>query len=176
MHKSVVLSPLLLLTLAACGGSGGTGYGAAGTPSPGAASAPSGGGAVVRVASTSLGKVLVDAQGHTLYMLTADSPGHSTCNTQCLAYWPAVAPPASGGAAAPGVSATLASTAVAGGGHTVTAGGRPLYTFITDTKPGDVTGEGVATFGGVWYAVSPAGQPVKSAPSSGGSTSGGGGY
>ena len=173
-RSAVALGPLLLLGLAACGG-GGSGYGAAPTPASTSAAAGSGG-AVVKVASTSLGKVLVDGQGRTLYLLTADSPNHSSCNTQCLAYWPAVTPGGTVPHSVPGVTAPLASTAVAGGGSTLTAGGWPLYTFVQDSAPGDVTGEGVASFGGTWWAVSPAGQPVKAGSGSSTGTKGGGGY
>jgi hypothetical protein len=61
----------------------------------------------------------------------------------------------------------------------LTAGGWPLYTFVKDKAPGDVTGQGVKNFGGTWYAVSPSGVAVKSTPSSSPSTSsvkGGYGY
>jgi predicted lipoprotein with Yx(FWY)xxD motif len=122
--------------------------------------------------------VLVDSSGRTLYMLTADSAGHSSCSAACIAYWPVVKP----GPVAKDVTAKIGTTTTPGGAPIQTAGGWPLYTFIQDQKPGDVTGEGVATFGGVWYALSPSGQPVKSAssgsPSSGYTkpATGGGGY
>lgn len=160
------------LTLSACGGSSST------TASPGASGTTSGSAtpaAGLHVASTSLGHVLVDSSGRTVYMLTADSPGHSSCSSACLAYWPPVAP----GAKASTVTAKVASTTASNGSKIVTAGGWPLYTFIQDQKPGDVTGEGVATYGGVWYAVSPSGQPVKGSGASTSSSAAvpqGGGY
>lgn len=151
------------LTLSACGGSSSS----TATPAAsGSSSAPSGS-AGLHVASTSLGQVLVDSSGRTVYMLTADSPGHSSCSSACLAYWPPVAP----GAVASTVTAKVASTTTATGSKIATAGGWPLYTFIQDQKPGDVTGEGVQTFGGVWYAVSPSGTPVKSASAGSSSSS-----
>ena len=59
--------------------------------------------------------------------------------------------------------------------------GWPLYTFVKDKAPGDVAGEGVKTFGGTWYAVSPSGKPViapatTSPPTSSSGSGGGGGY
>jgi Secreted repeat of unknown function len=46
--------------------------------------------------------------------------------------------------------------------------GHPLYLFSGDAKAGDTNGEGVRAFGGLWYAVSPAGnQVVAAAPSTG---------
>ena len=94
-------------------------------------------------------------------MLTADTKGHSTCSAQCLQNWPLVPAPASSDASqVSGVSATLATTKATSGALMLTAGGWPLYTFVKDTAPGQVTGEGVETFGGTWYAVSPSGAPV----------------
>jgi predicted lipoprotein with Yx(FWY)xxD motif len=150
---AVAAAPLILVS--ACGSNSST----TASPPSGGASSPSGTTSGLHVASTSLGKVLVDAKGMTVYLLTADSSGHSTCSAACLQYWPPVAP----GTAASTVTGKVASTTTPGGPKIATVGGWPVYTFIQDQKPGDVTGEGVATFGGIWYAVSPAGQPVKAA-------------
>ncbi|MEO6822469.1 MAG: hypothetical protein ABI468_08545 [Candidatus Nanopelagicales bacterium] len=99
----------------------------------------------------------------TVYLLTADSPGMSSCSAPCLANWPAVSGVATGG---PGVVAKVGQATTTGGASILTAGGWPLYTFVQDHAPGDVSGEGVQSFGGTWYAVSPSGQPVKTAASS----------
>lgn len=170
-NTTLALGTLLLVTAAACGGTSGSG---SSSTSSGSAS----GGGPLSVATTSLGKVLVDGQGRTVYLLTADSPGHSTCNGQCQAYWPAVKVPSPVPSSVPGVSVKVASTALPGGGKTLTAGGWPLYTFVQDSAPGQVHGEGVKSFGGVWYAVSPSGKPVMmgSGTSQSPSTGGGGGY
>jgi predicted lipoprotein with Yx(FWY)xxD motif len=168
-----------LMIVAACGSTTTTASkvtsGAAGSATP---SAPGG---VLGVATTSLGPVLVDGKGLTVYMLTADSPGHSTCSAQCLQFWPLVpAPAGSGVPMVSGISAALAATKATSGTSMVTAAGWPLYMFVKDAAPGDVTGEGVKTFGGTWYAVSPSGKPVtapaKTAPATSSSGSGGGGY
>ena len=50
--------------------------------------------------------------------------------------------------------------------------GRTLYTFKGDGSPGDTSGQGINAFGGLWYAVSPAGQQVTGSASN--SSSGGG--
>src|SRR5450631_201219 len=70
----------------------GCGSGAA-VPGGGSSPAKSVSGGVLGVATTSLGPVLVNGKGLTVYLLTADSPGHSTCSAQCLAYWPLVPGP-----------------------------------------------------------------------------------
>jgi predicted lipoprotein with Yx(FWY)xxD motif len=149
-----------LLTLSACGSNSTTASDAA----PQAKTAASATG--LHVASTSLGKVLVDTSGRTVYVLSADSPNHSTCSASCLQLWPAVAP---GGHA--GVTAKVGSTATPSGPMTATVAGHPIYTFSNDTAPGDVNGEGIQAFGGVWYAVSPSGAAVTAAPSSPSSSS-----
>jgi hypothetical protein len=42
---------------------------------------------------------------------------------------------------------------------------------VGDHQPGDVSGEGVRTFGGTWYALSPSGTPVQQAAGSSTSSS-----
>jgi predicted lipoprotein with Yx(FWY)xxD motif len=160
----VVLTATALLTLSACG-SGSSGAGAQ------LAAGSGGGHAASRLgtAQTSLGKVLVDGRGMTLYTLSADGQDHSTCTTQCLQFWPAVSPAKGGHLSAPrGRTSTPDGTAIA------TVAGHPVYTFSQDQKPGDVNGEGLTEFGGTWYAVSPAGQPLMAAAQSpsGGTSSG----
>jgi len=147
-----------LLVAAACGSGNGTTV--AGTMAASSTAKPAAGN-TLGVATTSLGTLLVDRSGMTVYMLTADTAGHSTCSAQCLQYWPLV-PAASGSPSATGVSAPLATTKATSGVPMVTAAGWPLYTFVKDQAPGDVKGEGVKTFGGTWYAVSPSGSPVTS--------------
>jgi predicted lipoprotein with Yx(FWY)xxD motif len=157
----VALSAAALLTLSACGnGSSST------TAQP--ASTGGAGGSALSTGQTSLGKVLVDSRGMTLYTLSADGHDHSTCSAQCLQFWPAVAPAKSGK-----VSVATSSTTTPSGSPIATVAGHPVYTFSQDQQPGDVNGEGVNEFGGTWYAVSPSGQPVtgKGQTPSGGTSS-----
>jgi len=155
-----------LMLAAACSGTSNTSSaGSNGSVTPGAGtSATTSVSGAVGVATTSLGPVLVDSKGFTVYMLTADTKGHSTCSAQCLQYWPLVPAPASSDISpVQGVSATLATTKATSGALMLTAGGWPLYTFVKDMAPGQVAGEGVNTFGGTWYAISPSGAPVMAA-------------
>ncbi len=99
--------------------------------------------------------MLVDSRGMTLYTLSADGQDSSTCATQCLQFWPAVAPAKAGT-----LSVTTGKTATPDGTPIATVAGHPVYTFSQDQQPGDVNGEGINEFGGIWYAVSPTGQPV----------------
>jgi len=181
MSRSTITVSLLgaaatLMLTAACGTSTTTSASSAATGAPATAPAAAPGG-VLGVATTSLGPVLVDGKGLTVYLLTSDGPGHSACSAACLAYWPPVAGPAP--ASVKGVTAPLSVTKATSGTSMVTAGGWPLYTFAKDSAPGDVTGEGVKSFGGTWYAVSPSGKavtgPAKAAPATTSSGSSGGG-
>jgi len=150
------------LTLTACGGTGSGSATQQGAPAPGATSTQG-----LHVGTTSLGKVVVDGQGHTVYVLTADGKDHATCDAGCQHYWPPI-----GQAKARGVAATVGTTALPGGGATATVGGLPVYTYSGDQKAGEVNGEGVEEFGGTWYAVSASGTAITGAgaaadPSSG---------
>ncbi|MDQ6716438.1 MAG: hypothetical protein M3Z83_10050, partial [Actinomycetota bacterium] len=114
----------------------------------------------VHVARTSLGDVVVDASGLTLYMFTKDTKdsGKSSCAGQCLALWPPLF--TDGTPTADGVSGTLATIATADGRKQVTLNGWPLYYYAKDKAAGDVTGQGV---GQVWWVLSKEGQPVQAA-------------
>jgi predicted lipoprotein with Yx(FWY)xxD motif len=99
-----------------------------------------------------VGKVLVNAQGQTLYSFTnAGQP--VACNASCLQVWPAVTLPA--GVTAPTGSAgvgTLATT-TANGVTQVTVGGLPLFTYDGDSTPGVASGNNLNSFGGTWKVV-----------------------
>ena len=153
--------PLTAVVVAGCGGGGG---GATASPAPHRSTAAPGP-ATVRVASTGLGKVLVDSQGHTLYLFKKDTGTRSTCTGACATAWPplvATGKPTVG----TGVNASLVGTTTRSDGTTqVTYNGHPLYRFIKDTAPGNTNGEGLTAFGGSWFAVSPAGNQVSSGTS-----------
>lgn len=128
-------------------------YGIASTPTADKA-APASGPATVGSVASSLGVILVDGQGRTLYALTMDSPGVSTCEGSCLQNWPpllAAGTPTAGD----GVQAPLLGTLVRGDGTTqVTYSGKPLYTFAGDLTAGQLNGQAK---GGVWFAVTATG-------------------
>ena len=118
-------------------------------------------GTQVKAAKTPLGRVLADGRGRTLYLFAIDKRGASSCSGQCAVYWPPLMTGTKGIAGA-GVRASLLGTAKrAGGKLQVTYNGHPLYFFKEDAKAGQTKGEGVKGFGGLWWAVSPAGAAVK---------------
>ena len=113
---------------------------AAGSP---AAGSPAAAGTVVNMATTSLGPVLTGPNGLTLYTHAGDSTTASTCTGGCAAAWPPLVGPATGGT---GVSGTFATLTRDDGSVQVTYNGLPLYGWKNDSKPGDVTGQGVNGF------------------------------
>ena len=135
MRRLLVLLALTLVA-AGCGGS----------------SSKSGSGAGdVKAASSSLGKIMVDPSGRTLYLFAADKNGKSTCSGACAATWPPYRV----------------------GAQQVSYHGHPLYYYAGDGKtPGSTKGEGLNTFGGSWYVVDESGKAVE--PPSQGEMGGGG--
>src|SRR4051812_2976180 len=82
------------LTLAACGSSGGSSTAAgSSTASVQPPKTSSGTPATVGVTSTSLGNILVDAQGRTLYLFQKDTGTTSTCTGACATFWPPLIAP-----------------------------------------------------------------------------------
>jgi len=121
--------------------------------------------ATVKTAKTSLGTVLVDQSGRTLYFFGKDTGTQSACTGACATAWP---PDTAAPTAGSGVDASMLSTAQQMDGATqVTYNGHPVYTFSKDTKAGDVNGEGINAFGGIWYAAGPSGDPVLASSTSG---------
>ena len=120
------------------------------------------GGTKVGVASSRLGRIVVDSKGRTLYAFARDKNGRSACSGTCATYWPPLL--TSGKVrAGHGVKASLLGTTKRGDGKLqVTYNRHPLYTFKLDKKAGQTNGEGLNDFGGVWEALSPAGKKVES--------------
>ena len=151
---SLSLVVVSALTVAACGGGSRT------TATPAATATVGGPSAGLHVANSGIGKIVVDAQGRTLYLFKADSGTMSACDGACAAAWPPLLahdnPSVAGG-----VNPSLLSTIQRPGGtRQLTYHGHPLYLFVHDSKPGEVNGEGVTAFGAPWYALSPAGNQV----------------
>ena len=125
-----------------------------------AANQKGGGAAKVAVAGSSLGRVLVDGRGRTLYLFEKDKNGKSACNEQCAGYWPPLIAAGKPVAGAGAKASLLGTVKRADGRLQVTYNHHPLYTFVKDTAKGQTSGEGLNFFGGEWYAVSAAGAKV----------------
>jgi predicted lipoprotein with Yx(FWY)xxD motif len=103
--------------------------------------------ATVATAQSSLGMILVDSKGMTLYVWDNDTTaGMSSCTGVCATAWPplmATASPTYGA----GLSAAMFSTITrADGTKQLAVNGKPLYLWMGDTKPGDTHGQGVNGF------------------------------
>jgi predicted lipoprotein with Yx(FWY)xxD motif len=129
------------------------------TGSAGAAAKASGKAATVDVRKTKLGRILVDAQGRTLYDFVKDKNGKSACGGACAKFWPPLmttGKPTAG----KGVQAKLLGTTVRKAGRQVTDDGHPLYTYAGDNKPGQTNGQGSTNFGAAWWVLAPNGHQI----------------
>jgi predicted lipoprotein with Yx(FWY)xxD motif len=151
-------------TLAAACGSSSSGAASGGSQS---VSSGSGGGSTassntkaLTTQSTSIGTVVADAKGRTVYELVGDPVSNTKCNTACLSVWPAVM----------------------SGGKIAVVHGHPVFTFAGDSAKGQTNGEGKKDTWGLWLALNPKGQPISAsaasapAPSQSAASGGGGGY
>ncbi|HWF49346.1 MAG TPA: hypothetical protein VG294_01780 [Solirubrobacteraceae bacterium] len=125
-----------------------------------AAGAPKATGAIVSVNTTSLGSVLINAKGLTLYLFEKDSPSQSACSGSCAGVWPPLTTKGTPVAGQGARKSMLGTIRRAGGVLQVTYGGHPLYRYVGDTHGAQTTGEGLNQFGALWWAVSAAGQKV----------------
>jgi len=152
------------LLLAACGSSSSNTTSSAASAQPAAQTSGGSSNAVVKTASSStLGTILVDSQGMTLYHLSGEQNGKFICTSSaCLGVWhPIIAP--SGGA--PGGVSSLGTVKRPEGTIQVTYKGTPLYTFTGDRQPGETKGQGIKDVGTWSAATISAGQPSTSSPS-----------
>jgi predicted lipoprotein with Yx(FWY)xxD motif len=158
-------APLAVALIAAgCGSSAsGSAYSPGAYGSAAVASARSATAATrVGVASSRLGRIIVDGKGRTLYLFEKDKRGRSACYGQCATYWPPLITHGKP-VARPGVKRSLlGTTRRANGSQQVTYAGHPLYRFALDTKPGQTKGEGLNDFGAGWDVLSPAGKKIES--------------
>jgi len=175
-NKSIRFPPgavfsLMALAAAGCGGDDNGNGG--GTTAANESSTASGGGATIAAQSEGdLGMILVDSNGRTIYLFEKDSGTKSSCFGGCASAWPPVrasGKPTTGG----GLTASLGTTPRSDGAAQVTYNGHPLYLFAGDQAAGDTTGQGLTEFGGSWFALNTAGDPVTTKPSTTSSSGGG---
>ncbi|MDO8634802.1 MAG: hypothetical protein Q7R34_00965 [Dehalococcoidia bacterium] len=111
--------------------------------------------------SATLGNIITDNSGRTLYIFTRDEANKSNCYDSCAQHWPPLltidAP-----AVASGATASLLGTIKRTDGSTqITYNGMPMYYWWQDVKPGDTLGQNVGT---VWFVVAPDGKVIKIVP------------
>ncbi len=115
----------------------------------------------IKTANSSLGRIIVDARGHTLYLFEKDTRRHSACTGACAAYWPPLLTHGKPTAGAGVKRSLLGIIRRANGTRQVTYAGHPLYRFALDTKPGQTNGEGRQDFRAGWDALTPAGKKIE---------------
>jgi len=121
------------------------------SPAANAASPAAGGTTIMVATDATLGKILTNANGMTLYVFAKDTAGTSACNAGCAANWPPLTATGTPTVSS-GVTGTVSVITRADGSSQVAYNGKPLYTYIKDTAPGQTTGQGV---GGVWSVATP---------------------
>ncbi len=124
----------------------------AGSGTPQSQPAVSGSASGMKTMSTSIGTVLVDASGRTLYELVGNSAAKQTCTGGCVATWPPVQ----------------------ANGSQVIVNGHPAFTFTGDSAAGQTKGQNVKDQWGLWLALDASGNPV-GAPAAKTTAPGGGG-
>lgn len=92
----------------------------------------------LKTRSTSIGAVLVDASGHTVYELVGDSAAKQTCGGGCLAIWPPVMT----------------------NGTQIVVNGHPAFTYVGDKSAGQTKGQNLTDQWGRWLALGADGNPV----------------
>ena len=113
----------------------------AASSTPQSKSAVSGSAGALKTMSTSIGTVLVDGSGRTVYELVGDSTANQTCTGGCAAIWPPVK----------------------ANGTQMIVNGHPAFTFSGDNSAGQTKGQNVTDQWGRWLALDGSGNPI-SAP------------
>ena len=162
MRKTIFTTTLAVgaLTLAACAsGSSGTGSSNAGGSSSTAGSSSAAAATDLATTKTSLGTVVVDGKGRTVYEFDKDTVGAATtaCTGVCVGLWPEVTTTSSSPTVS-GLTGTVGTAVGLNGAQQITLDGHRLYTFSGDTQAGQTNGQ---AFMNIWWVLSPAGQLIK---------------
>jgi predicted lipoprotein with Yx(FWY)xxD motif len=143
----MIVGGLSLALVAACGGSS--------TSTGGSSSSSSAASGTVATGSTSLGTVLTDSRGFTLYYFTPEKGAKIVCagNSACNSTWPPLVSSSGAPSAPSGASGTFAVATLPDGTAEVTYQNWPLHTYSGDSAAGQTNGQGIQ---GMWFAATPA--------------------
>ena len=172
---ALVTLPFAVAMAASAATAATTATGAPMAPATHATAASASGATVITTEHTKFGTVLVTGTGESLYSFSGDNFPFSmtgmqlnctalnTANgTPCTSVWPPLT--ASSVVAKGGVQQSKLGTVTRNGVTQVTYFGKPLYGFVKDTMPNDVTGEDFAAFDGTWYLNHTNGTPAVETP------------
>jgi predicted lipoprotein with Yx(FWY)xxD motif len=116
------------------------------------------------VRRTSLGTILTDGRGYTLYIFEGDRGTRSRCTGACARAWPPLTntTPIARLRVGRGVAKSLVrETTRSRGVRQLTYAGHPVYRFQGDRRPGDTSGQRLLAFGARWYVLTPSGRVVR---------------
>jgi predicted lipoprotein with Yx(FWY)xxD motif len=112
--------------------------------------------------NSTLGTILVDSNGMTLYYFLNDTSGASNCSGNCAALWPPFLTNGTPTTIDTAVTGALGVFTRTDGSQQVTYAGSPLYYYSGDKAAGDANGQGLTN---LWYAAPAAGIPTPMATS-----------
>jgi predicted lipoprotein with Yx(FWY)xxD motif len=115
----------------------------------------------VKVMKTRYGRILVDGSGRALYLFTRERGSAARCYGGCADAWPVFYARGKVRAGSGADQDLIGTTRRKGGRRQVTYKGHPLYYYVTDRKPGQVTCQDVTEFGGTWLVVAPRGNAIR---------------
>ena len=168
----IVAVAIVVVVLAVTGGSSTYKNAAAGaaTPAPAGATSAYGtpasptdanrAGTIVQARTSSLGRLLTDGDGRTLYLFEADMPNVSTLSGAGLSIWPPFAASGKPQAKSGALAAKIGTITGADGKPQLTYDRHPLYYYVGDTKPGQTSGQALNQFGAEWYVLAPSGNKI----------------
>jgi predicted lipoprotein with Yx(FWY)xxD motif len=143
----MIVGGLSLALVAACGGSS--------TTTGGSSSGGSAASGTVATGSTSLGTVLTNSAGFTLYYFTPEKDGKIVCaaDSACNTTWPPLVSSSGAPSAPSGASGTFGVATLPNGMAEVTYQNWPLHIYSGDSAAGQTNGQGIQ---GMWFAATPA--------------------
>jgi predicted lipoprotein with Yx(FWY)xxD motif len=166
----IVAAAIVVVVLALTGGSTKKSAASAATRAPagatsayGAPASSSGAsraGTIIKAQTSSLGRVLTDGHGRTLYLFEADKPNVSKLSAAGLSIWPPFAPTGKPRAKSGALAAKIGTITGANGKAQLTYAGHPLYYYVGDTKSGQTSGQALNQFGAEWYVLAPSGNKI----------------
>lgn len=165
-RTTLLIAPAVLVLAAAAACSSSTSPGGTSTTATTGAAVGTSSAALMVTTNQSLGMIVTNGSGMTVYRFDADSnnPPKSNCTGGCSSAWPPVLVTGSATPQVSGVSSSLVGEVTrSDGGKQLTLDGWPLYTYAGDSGPGSTAGQGS---GGTWWAVTPTGGKAGSAASS----------
>jgi predicted lipoprotein with Yx(FWY)xxD motif len=118
-------------------------------------------GRTIKVTDSRYGRILFDGRDRAIYLFTREKGTKSRCYGECAVAWPPVYTRGRPRAGAGADASLLGTTKRRGGRRQVTYNGHPLYYYVTDTKPGQITCQDVTEFGGTWLVVDPQGNAIQ---------------